>query len=68
MWRCLLLAFGFIGCTNPDDILPMHGTLESIDPVEGQVVRLLREVGGENASFGGLCTVFEPYKETLAAR
>jgi len=31
------------GCTNPDEILPLHGALHSSEPVEGQVVSLLRK-------------------------
>jgi hypothetical protein len=31
------------GCFNPDDIFPLTGRVESIDPVEGQVVRLQRQ-------------------------
>lgn len=31
------------GCFNPDDIFPLTGRVESVDPVDGQVVRLLRQ-------------------------
>jgi hypothetical protein len=39
----LLLFVLLSACFNPDDILPVKGTITSPDPVEGQVVRLLRE-------------------------
>jgi hypothetical protein len=32
-----------VACLNPDDILPVTGRLASVDSVEGQAVRLLRQ-------------------------
>ncbi|HEY1087880.1 MAG TPA: hypothetical protein VGE37_09305, partial [Archangium sp.] len=40
----LFLGLVFLSaCFNPDDILPVKGTITSPDAVEGQVVKLLRE-------------------------
>jgi hypothetical protein len=54
------------GCFNPDDIFPLKGTVESVAPVEGQVVRLLRSTTAGNF---GPCTGSDakPFKETVAA-
>ncbi len=38
------------GCFNPDDIFPVKGTVVSGSPVEGQVVRLLRQ--SQQGDFG----------------
>jgi hypothetical protein len=51
------------GCFNPDDILPVHGTLTSVDPVEGQVVRLLRDPAAARESS---CAGAQVFKETTA--
>lgn len=40
--RSALLALMLMSCTNPDEIIPLSGRLASVDPVEGQAVRLLR--------------------------
>ena len=40
--RTALLALVLVGCTNPDEIIAVSGTVLSIDPVEGQSVRMLR--------------------------
>lgn len=50
-------------CFNPDDILPLHGALSSADPVEGQVVRLLRDPASTR---GMICDGAKPFKETTA--
>jgi hypothetical protein len=51
------------GCFNPDDILPVHGTLTSVDPVAGQVVHLLRDPVAES---GPTCSEAKPFKEIAA--
>jgi hypothetical protein len=51
------------GCFNPDDILPVHGTVTSPDPVAGQVVRLLRD---PQPASGPTCEDAKPFKETAA--
>lgn len=48
------------GCFNPDDILPVHGTLTSPDPVTGQIVRLLRDPAPLRSSD---CSGAKPFKE-----
>ncbi len=65
-WLAAFVALS--GCLNPDQILPIHGVVTSIDPVQGQVVRLLRhsqEVGQQvyvpcNPGKG------QPFKEAFA--
>ena len=42
--RFALVVLVFSGCMNPDEIFPLHGAVTSVDPVEGQVVRLLRQI------------------------
>lgn len=42
--RSFLVVMLLAGCTNPDEILPVSGLVVSEDPVEGQRVRLLRQV------------------------
>lgn len=67
MWRCVVLTLVCAGCTNPDDILAAHGTVASVDPVEGQVVRLLRSRDSQwNPFLGGLCSQATPLKEARA--
>ena len=39
--RSALLALLLVGCTNPDELVPLSGAVHSPDSVEGQVVRLL---------------------------
>lgn len=59
----LVLSLVFAACFNPDDILPVHGSLTSADPVAGQVVRLLRDPAGAREVS---CTEAKPFKETTA--
>lgn len=59
----LVLSLVLTACFNPDDILPVHGTLTSADPVEGQVVRLLRDPSGAREAS---CNEAKPFKETTA--
>lgn len=61
MKRSLLLVMVLAGCFNPDDIFPVHGQVTSLDPVEGQVVRLLRDPA---PAIGPSCTDARPFKET----
>ena len=62
MKRFVAIALVLAGCTNPDDILAVRGTVSSVDPVEGQVVRLTRQrVSGLN--LGQPCVPTEPFKE-----
>lgn len=61
LWGVLLLLSS--GCFNPDDILPVHGTVTSPDPVAGQVVRLLRD---PQPVSGPTCEDAKPFKETAA--
>lgn len=63
MRASLLLFLGLVGCFNPDDILPVHGRLSSVDPVAGQVVRLLRD---PQPLLGTSCAEAKPFKETVA--
>ena len=56
-----LVLLMLAGCFNPDDIFPVHGSVTSIDPVEGQVVRLLRDTA---PALGPSCTDAQPFKET----
>ena len=57
----LLLLLVLPACFNPDDILPVHGSVVSLDPVAGQAVRLLRDpVALRTAS----CADAKPFKET----
>jgi hypothetical protein len=58
-----LVLISSTGCLNPDDILPVHGTLTSEDAVEGQVVRLLRD---PVATRGANCAGAQAFKETTA--
>jgi len=57
----LLATLLLAGCFNPDDIFPVHGTVTSADPVEGQVVRLLRD---PSPAIGPTCSDAKPFKET----
>ena len=57
----LVIPLVLSACFNPDDILPVHGSLTSPDPVAGQVVRLLRDPAGARESN---CTEAKPFKET----
>ncbi len=68
MWRCVVLTLACAGCTNPDDILAASGTVASVDPVEGQVVRLLRYIDDQpqNPFPGDICSQATPLKETRA--
>ncbi|MDP1822329.1 MAG: hypothetical protein Q8L48_03775 [Archangium sp.] len=68
MWRCAVLSLACTGCFNPDDILAAHGRVASVDPVEGQVVRLLRYVNNQPDTFPGeeWCSLATPLKETRA--
>ena len=73
MWRCVVLTLACAGCTNPDDILAAHGTVASVYPVEGQVVRLLRYINTQPNQFQvqpnqflDLCSLATPLKETRA--
>ena len=62
--RSALLALLLVGCTNPDEIIPVTGILVSVDPVEGLPVRMLRSYQA-NYQFGPIegATLF---KETQA--
>jgi hypothetical protein len=62
--KLLLASLLLSACFNPDDILPVKGTVTSPDPVEGQVVRLLRESRIETDDF--TCANATPFKETTA--
>jgi hypothetical protein len=59
--RRALFALLLVGCTNPDDILPVQGRV--VDPSDGQVVRLLRHFQeyGTSQCRSDLAT---PFKET----
>lgn len=64
MKRAILMSTLLLAaCFNPDDILPVHGTLVSNDPVEGQVVRLLRDPA---AAMSTDCSGAKAFKETTA--
>lgn len=65
MPRYLILVLMFAGCTNPDDILVVRGLVSSIDTVEGQVVRLLRDVERQ-PNITDRCAHAIPLKETRA--
>jgi hypothetical protein len=53
------------GCFNPDDIFPLKGTVTSADPVEGQVIKLLRD--SKQAGFGGCSgALATDFKQTTA--
>ena len=60
----LLTSLLLSACFNPDDILPVHGTLVSNDPVEGQVIRMLRD---PQTAMSTECSGATPFKETTAA-
>lgn len=67
MWRCVVLTLTCTACTNPDDILAVHGRVQSVDPVEGQVVRLLRYINDQpNVYLSDPCSLATPLKETRA--
>jgi hypothetical protein len=71
MWRCAVLTLAFAGCTNPDDILVAHGSVGSVDSVDGQVVRLLRYLNPQPSQFQAPpvtdpCALATPLKETSA--
>lgn len=60
--RAYAFLFLFLAsCFNPDDILPVHGALTSIDPLSGQTVRLLRDPIAVTSSD---CSEAKPFKET----
>ncbi len=59
----LVIPLVLCACFNPDDILPVHGSLTSPDPVAGQVVRLLRDPAGAREAN---CNEAKPFKETTA--
>ena len=60
--RLALVFLVFAGCMNPDEIFPLHGAVTSVDPVEGQVVRLLRHVQPQQCR----SSQATPFKETVA--
>ena len=62
--KLFLLSLLFSACFNPDDILPVRGTLVSSSPVEGQVVRLLRD---PQTAMSTDCSGAKPFKETTAS-
>lgn len=67
--RRLVLLLVLASCSNPDEIFPVRGLVESPDPVEGQVVRLLRNM---QVVIPGDFTVCQPstgtpFKETVAS-
>ena len=68
MWRCVVLTLACAACTNPDDILAVHGTVASVDPVEAQVVRLLRYINDQPNVYlsDPPCSLATPLKETRA--
>lgn len=67
MWRCVVLTFACAACTNPDDILAVQGAVASVDPVEGQVVRLLRYLSDQPYVYlNDPCSLATPLKETQA--
>ncbi|MDP1823648.1 MAG: hypothetical protein Q8L48_10410 [Archangium sp.] len=59
----LALLLALPACFNPDDILPVHGSVTSPEPVVGQLVRLLRDPVSTN---GLSCEDAKPFKETAA--
>ncbi|MDP2274282.1 MAG: hypothetical protein Q8K32_26290 [Archangium sp.] len=59
----LVISWVLSACFNPDDILPVHGSLTSADPVAGQVVRLLRDPAGAREAS---CAEAQPFKEATA--
>ncbi|MDP3153367.1 MAG: hypothetical protein Q8N23_11885 [Archangium sp.] len=59
----LVISWVLSACFNPDDILPVHGSLTSADPVAGQVVRLLRDPAGAREAN---CAEAQPFKEATA--
>ncbi len=61
MSRSLLLLLVLPACFNPDDILPVHGSVVSPDSVEGQAVRLLRDPMALEAAS---CEGAKPFKQT----
>lgn len=67
MWRFAVFAFACSGCTNPDDILEIRGAVASVDPLEGQVVRLLRFIDTQDSALSETCSMAMPLKETSAA-
>ena len=60
---CLVVT---AGCFNPDDIFPVTGTLQSVGPVEGQVVQLLRQVDTSNFGTGCSGADARAFKEATA--
>ena len=68
MWRFVVLTLACAACTNPDDILAAHGSVSSVDPVDGQVVRLLLHIDEHPTWFlvGELDSLPTPLKETRA--
>ena len=65
--RCALFALLLVGCTNPDELVPLSGTVRSSGSVEGQMVRLLRHYQPFQPSTGQ-CQSAEatPFEETQA--
>ncbi len=67
MWRFVVITLACAGCTNPDDILAVHGSVASVDPVEGQVVRVLRYLYPLEYQFvPNACSLATPLKEVRA--
>jgi len=65
MRRRWMVLLALVGCVNPDEIFPVSGTVASVDPVAGQVVRLLRR---PHQTPYGSCdgTGLGPFKEVVA--
>ena len=57
----VLLLLLLPACFNPDDILLVHGAVVSLDGVEGQAVRLLRDPMALKAAVA--CAGAKPFKE-----
>lgn len=63
MRTVLVVALALLsGCFNPDDILPVHGSVTSPDAQVGQPVRLLRDSLVEG---GSSCSEARPFKDTV---
>jgi hypothetical protein len=58
-WALVIVSLS--GCFNPDDIFPLHGSVTSLDPVQGQPVRLLRDAVIDGRS---KCDDATAFKET----
>ncbi|MFZ5446287.1 MAG: hypothetical protein ACOZQL_40240 [Myxococcota bacterium] len=65
--RALLFVLGVAalvtGCLNPDDILPVHGAVASIDGVAGHTVTLSREAPTGFAPCGAPAAGKPPFKQ-----